>query len=846
MRDVISRLRGLVCVLGFLLAAASAAVAQEVTVSMLHGLIYPPQQWAGLLLGLRNDTDSNFDGYVALTVRSERGDSEYQVPVHLPARSRVRKHAYVVLPRDVPMTAEEKRNKLAPTVVSAELRDTTGARKDQKPLLGRPLGEGGEGTTLLPPAITLVITSGTGESHEAFEGTGFSHIVQKARRYATSTQTQAPKELPRHPAGLAAARVIALSDCDPDELDPAQRHVLLEYVRRGGVLVVAAPDPQIVGRSWLMHHLPVELIGSRLADRIKGHDAPELELTGWLPLTEALAAEGQILLRDDHYVHAAWREMGLGRIVFTSFPLSGLKDQPAAEALWRLLLTPPYEPVPWNVTRLADTDSIGDASAVRDGILSRMIGRKVPAWGLAASIAGVYVLGVLGAQVVLRGAARPRAFGLTMVLAGILTAGLVVASQIRQQDTQPMSARIATIDIGGDGGGQQQEVAVFVGADDPQFSLEVAREDAALRLLQSFTPNDRPLVRQLPFAAVRAGIMPESYQRVWTAVGGVDPSRRVDAVGRFDENGLTVTIENELGGALQAPRVLWGSAAMSLGEAIPQGNVQRRAQRGDQQSMLVSDQDALRQAVLAALRLREAEGLVARALEDPAPLVVAFADDTVAPALIKPAGEMDVMPRSQVVVRTPLRIEASQPGQTVRVPSPLMRLTPGPLMALPYDPANNEWIPSANTGNWVVGFTPPKGIGQLRPIRATLDVNLNTPSHRVTLRGQQMRNGRLQENRNGKVLAQWTQAVGPQDLTVDLDPTDADADGTIWLLLQVEPAGESMTPGLQPQWWIEWLRVSYEAQVVGPPPALTLDGAIASSTRDTAGNPQPNNRPARR
>lgn len=806
------------CLIGVivLLSTVSAGLAQadphQLTVSMMHGTYYPPHRWIPVRIDVRNNTDQEFTGHVSLPVRGSTG-VEFHVPVRVPPQSRVQQTAMAYFPTEVPQTEEERRKNLTAPVTVAELRDASGARRAQEPVLARLLDEGDFGTRL--PYLTLVVSSDRGYASEAFDAAGFLEMVREARRYNTMAWSQDPLAFPRHPAALDATGVLVLSECDPEQFDDAQRQTLLEYVRRGGVLVVSAPPVQVTRTSWLADYLPVRLIGSRWSDRIQDEDGVELPLIEWVPLTEALAEESDevIVLRDEHFVHAAYRDLGLGRIVFTSFPVSGLReDDSAAASLWSRLLNPGYVPDNWDSTLLvAETDS---GETRRDMILSRMIGRQVPPWALAAGIAGLYVVSVLGVQVVLGGVGRPRAFATTVVIAGLLTVGLLGAAMLRQQEQQPMSARIAVVDIAEDGGGITREAVAFVGAESNSFGLKVTGPEVSLRPMASFTANDQPVIQQPPFSAPLAGIRLESYQRVWEAQGSVTPGRRISATGRFDAQGLVLSINNELQTPLEAPRLILGTAEMSLGTRLAAGESQARAQHRDAGTMLVSGEDTLRADLLAALRPRDV-WLGDTTNQNVVPVLAGFVAGADLPALIEPAAPIDMEARSQALVRTPIRIEPTPVGQSVHIPAPMMRRVLDRSTSMPFDAKRNEWLPSAGGGDWLVGFQPPEGIGALRPVRIQLDANIAAPMHRVTLRRQQVRDGRYHLNRTGEVVADWVQPVGPRETTIELDAGDADADGVIWLMIQVERATPQLPGELPSMWQVQWLRATYDAQVTG-------------------------------
>src|SRR5947207_8699622 len=120
--------------------------------------------------------------------------------------------------------------------------------------------------------------------------------------------------------GLRRLIVIVLQIVVSESLDLAQREALLEYVRGGGTILLPAPAAGRAG-SWFEPMLPVHIVGSRLATQIQispGGDV--LKLREPIEIVEAVEGSGKALLRERDYVHAAVQSVGLGKIIFTSFP----------------------------------------------------------------------------------------------------------------------------------------------------------------------------------------------------------------------------------------------------------------------------------------------------------------------------------------------------------------------------------------------------------------------------------------------------------------------------------------------------------------------------------------------
>src|SRR5690606_37210057 len=147
-------------------------------------------------------------------------------------------------------------------------------------------------------------------------------------------------------------------------------------------LVVGAPTaPEQIQSSWLAEWLPVRIVGHRLARGIQTTDGRSFDFIELTPLTEAAPGDGVIALRDENYVHAAYRTVGSGRIIFTSFGVSALPEE-AARPLWKELMAFEQLPVKWDETAIDQS---------RDAMLSSMIGKQVAPWSAAAAMVAVYV-----------------------------------------------------------------------------------------------------------------------------------------------------------------------------------------------------------------------------------------------------------------------------------------------------------------------------------------------------------------------------------------------------------------------------------------------------------------------
>ena len=374
-----------------------------------YGALYAPEQINPVAVQFRNKTAKPVMGELRVPLGREPLQTELRLPITVPAQSRVKATAlaYMMAPAEEVKAA----GKLPPLSLTAWY-DEHHARIDRSELLGQALipevAADASGVPTTGILLSIVGEGDDGADSATLEQLGDLYVSLKGGRCSQATLPLS--NAPRQWIGLSVCRAIALRGLDPDDLDQAQRMALLEYVRAGGVLLISAPRAsERLGESWLAPYLPVRLIGERQAREIPQSSGP-IKLTGWQPCSEAVDGDGTVAIRDGEYVHAAWKALGLGRVVYTAFPTSSLElSDPRAKALWRDLLA---------MDRLHT--GIGGTQLQRDygRLLEPMLGKPTAPWSMAALTIALYAAIVLAVQFIWRGPQRPRAFGVSLAIAG--------------------------------------------------------------------------------------------------------------------------------------------------------------------------------------------------------------------------------------------------------------------------------------------------------------------------------------------------------------------------------------------------------------------------------------------
>jgi hypothetical protein len=821
-----------------------------ITAGLQYSTLYRPQGWQAVRVELRNATDRVVEGNVVLPLAHVTAPARMILPASVPPHARVRLSMWGYFPGtfegdSAGASDGAAARHMAPLSV-VEWRNSAGALLARAEVVGVPLataGQQGPGEGLEAGEMILVV----GERHlvddEPYDAAALVNHLRDATGVPMTAGASDIEGFPREPAGLRAVRAVVLEAIDPELLDRAQRDALLDYLRSGGIVIVAAPL-DAVGRTggWFEPHFPVRLIGSRMANEVPfsadaaADGAAMLKFRQWLPIVEAVERPGaEVILRSSDYVHLATKSVGLGKVVFTSFPINGLAEirQPQAAALWAQLLgvrRPLWE---WSATGLGE---------VRHQVLAEMIGTKVAPWSAAAAVAGGYILLVLAAQFFYRGAGRPRAFAASCTIACIISGALLIMGMARHKDTTLQEASLAVVDVGPNADGWRQESFAFAGRDDPNLSLRVT--DARVLLRPALADDaDRPSVGQQPASAEKAGVAAERIERVWEAAGPADPAWRLEAVAKLGPGGLSLDIDNGTGRTLHSPLVIWNGSALAIADVpagrstVDQMQVNARGQFTGL-GTITSDLAKRRARIVAASLAPANERSFANAARlTPPPMLVGWVDDAAAAsALVRPADRDGIENKSMILVRTPLRLASLPAGSKLTAPPALVSID---FSRMPYDRMKGETVSTPQDGQWLVGFQVPAAVGRVRPTRATLSLRVTLPGHQLTIRKQQCAEGAPKANQRAEPVAAWDRGVGAREADMELGPSDIDRDGRVWLLFDVHSVG-APTGGNPLSWQIADLGLSIDAEVVGPPAPIVLDAPTLASAEETTGEAGPN------
>ena len=816
LRQPPSRL-GLLSLFVLLLSSALAYSQEkyEISVEPVFGRVYPPDRMLALRVVFQNHTDSPVDGQAIIPSTEGVAPAEFRVPATVPAHSRVAIVAYGYLP-DKTIPKESGAHAVPVTIV--EWRDVRGARLARSELLAQPENAGKEqgniSSTIRGFLILSVRDSQASETSDAYLPKGLASLLDGQLPYPINVGECEPQALPRHSAGYGAVRAVVFNS-SPDALDACQRKALVDFVVGGGDLILSAPlDAADPSAAWLRKYCPVKVVGSRevseiSASKLASFDPASaetsLKLSEPVTIAEAVGLDGaDVLLEDAHYVHAAVRRVGLGRVVFTSFPIDALvHSDPRVVMLWTALLGLDGPSHDWTSSALCQRQR---------EILAGLIGAPASPWSHAALAVSVCILLVLLFHFIWRGARRPLAFAVITVFSLAACASLLGLASLRRSDVPGLSmARVGTIELGPAGGGARNEAIAMIGPNLPDLTLD-APLGASLRPATD-TATSVAVIDQLPFQApleVHAG----RFEQIWRLNDTVSADVKLGAQIQFTAQGIRVTVDNNSGQAITSPVLIWdrwcyrlpdlpiGRASFMLGKANSKGDYASGGVVADEES-------SIRAQIVQSLRSQRTDMAGSFHLQVPPAIcgwISSGGGDVAAPI-----GRLSASPklvRSLVLITAPLSVTPAQPGETFHLPAEFVTTLGDAGHGVLFDRAAGEWMQSMLVGPSLIGFEIPRMIGDAVPVRARIAANLAAGRHSLELRRGQCKDGVVRDNPDGPVVVRWNKATGEKTVECEVGPEDVDSRGCFWLRLNVEPAGEGSPDQLQ--WKINQLAVEFD------------------------------------
>jgi len=586
------------------------------------------------------------------------------------------------------------------------------------------------------------------------------------------------KAFPRHAEGLDAARLITLDPAGADNLDHAQRDALLSAIRGGATLILTQPQSSAAA-SWIGQYVALDPIGTHRTTALHPKQYETLPLRSSTVITDCIARDGAtVIASDERGPLAAFVPVGAGRIVTTAFDVNDLTPGPGVGKLWGDLI---------GLQRSAfhDPSALTDKPAVA-ALLPAMIGAGAPPWRLAAGVVGGYVL-VVALLLLASGQAR-RPFAMVICVGGsvALTGALLGLTAARTRGTPLMVGRATTLDVDGNSA-YQRDVVTFYGQQRSDLTVDVAPG----AVVSPTVANSEATVSLWPTRIENVGSSTGKLETVWNVSRATEAPHALAARLKFGPNGATLATQNGFDQPLQSPRIVNGGVVIPVGRVAEGGGEQSVGPRNapgvyaDSASVIADEQSKLRTDLLQQITSEDGPkgGLSYRQAKSTAPVLAGF---------MNLGGNVKLPDASesheQALVRTTLQIAAAPVGTEVRIDPAFNIVRQGVAQSLPYSSWLNAWTENNLTGAFTVAIAPPHDVGHLRPKTLSLALDARAAGYHLTLRRAQCSGGKVHENPAGEIIAEWNNTSGPAKADISLNDSDFDANGWVWLRIEIQNA----------------------------------------------------------
>lgn len=405
--------------------------------------------------------------------------------------------------------------------------------------------------------------------------------------------------------GYCLADVLVLIDPDMARMRASQREAVMDWVRRGGVLVLAGTNVQTgTFQQELADAAGVTAVGVHYETRLRvsgpGVSGAPVKLHGPVPMVELLPAGATVLYWCNGLPLLTQQRLGDGTVLTLATPLSAIQD-PSLHEIWGAVRKVMSSRTPVHSDGFLKPDSV---RAEMDGFVRKMTGRlgglpsaerakaesllealkgysepgtqallnlagrrAPPRWVPTAILLGLTALVVVGG-ILLRRRRRGERLWLVLVPVAVALAAVLYAVGLARTDPERLTF-VGLVSGLGDGTARVQEAyAYYSGPQTRTLTFSAGVPGGIVRDLGQLAAAANLETRigaamTLPNQSVQTNATKAFY------VDGVCRGLNFDPVFTFDGEGLTGTVENGLGFPLTDSVIYVGGRTYRLGNVAP-------------------------------------------------------------------------------------------------------------------------------------------------------------------------------------------------------------------------------------------------------------------------------------
>ncbi|MCD4826116.1 MAG: hypothetical protein K8S55_16110 [Phycisphaerae bacterium] len=603
--------------------------------------------------------------------------------------------------------------------------------------------------------------------------------------------------------------ILVLGQVDVSALRVTQVSAILQWVRRGGVVVFTGSESMgklLRGRLGTAAGVCVTGYGFVDSLRVTGPFAPSKPVgllrpvpMGWLCPTTA-----EVVYRANGLPLLTRRCLGDGLIFTLATSVGGLKPKPL-QAVWNTIGQARRTMMPLNPNAFVKAGT---------GTLGSIAGRRGPDSTMPVTIFVVLFAAVVVFGVLLARRRRGELLWLVLVPASILISiGLYVVS--RANDNPPRLSHIGMItDMGGGEARVQQLFSYYSGPEDQPITFVAGSRDAVIRDIGQASAAEFALseIRTIDAGMVLPDqpIRPDATRGFY--VDSVEKIGRLGATVTFDEKGIFGTVDNRLAGDINDAVLYVNARAYRVGN-LPAGG--QTAIEVDDSRLLGKDeftplvvQDTRRNDLMRQLVSRPSMmDTVANRW-----LLIGYTPISV----IAPLQGRELVRQGWSVIAWPVELVAPKPGTKVQIPAGFVDME---IKSTLWNVAKQEFIDSSYPNKLLILVRPPWPGGRLSAATAKLSVQLQAGGFKMVVSGVKLAEKDGNKKGRSKIASRMEMKTvenpaGRYEITIPRVERFRGADGRCAILLEVKRLAPATGGDATVMTWkIESMNVSLKGTV---------------------------------
>ena len=612
------------------------------------------------------------------------------------------------------------------------------------------------------------------------------------------------QNLPDRWYGYSLLRILVISSTKPAELSDSQINAVLDWVGRGGALVItahSAADRTLTGR--LAEAAGVIVAGTHQEYRLEasgadGKDRFQTDLKTPMVMAHLCPVDAEVLWQANGMPLLTLRRLGAGAVFTLAVPVGALAtDQ--SQPLWQTMARQMERSLP------ISADAFAETAEVKLNLIAgrRSSDRRTPAC-VVAVLAGLFL--ILGLFLRLR--RRGELVWAIMIPLGLLCAAGLLVWSLTLRD-EPRLSFLALASARSDGTAHVQQLSTYYTPRTEQIDFSSGSPLGTIRPSASASTSMMESVeiaggRTMTLAGMR--IISNSWRTAYAEAPVNLPGRLVVKV-RLGPKGLEGTITNNTGADIFDAVLITDSAAYAVG-LLPDGRtttvvindppLPKDTYTG---KTVRDDKDLLRNDLIAAV-VRPPTA-PRRHLPEPTPMLLGWS----ARALLDPLDGKGTESNGWTLLTVPLTLLKSPSGTKVVVPGGLLKLHIGGHPPV-WVPKKRQFNESTLPGEVELNFAPPAGAGEITDARAVMRITLRAPNCRMRIFGFAGTEGQATEK---KLIKTVDRPVGTYKITAE---NLRRLEGRYKITIRIDPL-ETSKPGqtrerISVLWKIESLNLTLE------------------------------------